>query len=60
MCIRDRDISSDNIVEAIFHGEDTWSCVARFAEEILLARKIDLDNTVAKNNKSDVSQRAKE
>ena len=34
-----QEISPDNIIE----GEDTWNCVARFAEESLRAKQIDLD-----------------
>ena len=48
------------IVEAMLQREDTWNFVTRFAEEILRAKKIDLDNTISKDTKSDVSPRPEE
>ena len=39
-----QEISPDNIVDAMLREEDIWNCVTRFAEDILRANKMDLDN----------------
>lgn len=36
-------VTPDNIVGAMLQGEGTWNCVKRFAEGLLRAKKVDLD-----------------
>ena len=57
-------ISTDNIVETMLQGEDTqnptWNFVGLFTKQIIRVKNLDLDNTIWKNKKSDVSLRAPE